>query len=154
MYHLWSAVWRQDSPLWTRHQAMGQEAKVCAHLDQVLQQLSVRRLIVGHTPQDGGRVTTRCGGKLLLLDTGMSVGMMDSPAAAWICHSVINDVSSITRVSDGAVDGDSVGSEENSQILTGSRGTQQQAGKQLTEYRAAWSAVVYADGAVQTVQQA
>jgi hypothetical protein len=53
---------------------------------QVLARLGVRRLVVGHTPQAPGRAAARCGGRLLLLDTGMSSGMLGSPAAAWVCH--------------------------------------------------------------------
>jgi hypothetical protein len=53
---------------------------------QVLARLGVQRLVVGHTPQASGRAGVRCQGRLLLLDTGMSSGMLGSPAAAWICH--------------------------------------------------------------------
>lgn len=58
----------------------------CVSCAQVLARLDVRRLVVGHTPQSSGRAAVRCEGKLLLLDTGMSSGMMGSPAAAWLCH--------------------------------------------------------------------
>lgn len=118
-------------------------------LSQVLRRLNVRRLIVGHTPQDSGRAASRCSGKLLLLDTGMSVGMMDSPAAAWICHSVIDDVALNPRAGTEADEG-------SASYSTGSRSTEavgvsSQQGASKQQYNAAWSAVVYADGVVQTV---
>uniref|UniRef100_A0A383VC34 RAP domain-containing protein n=2 Tax=Tetradesmus obliquus TaxID=3088 RepID=A0A383VC34_TETOB len=75
-----------QGPVWSRQQAQGREGSVCRHLEQVLARLDVRRLVVGHTPQSSGRAAVRCEGKLLLLDTGMSSGMMGSPAAAWLCH--------------------------------------------------------------------
>lgn len=75
-----------QGPVWSRQQAQGREGSVCRHLEQVLARLGVRRLVVGHTPQSSGRAAVRCEGKLLLLDTGMSSGMMGSPAAAWLCH--------------------------------------------------------------------
>ncbi|KAF6252495.1 hypothetical protein COO60DRAFT_1704259 [Scenedesmus sp. NREL 46B-D3] len=75
-----------QGPVWSRQQAQGREGGVCWHLGQVLARLGVRRLVVGHTPQATGRAAARCGGRLLLLDTGMSSGMHGSPAAAWLCH--------------------------------------------------------------------
>jgi hypothetical protein len=52
---------------------------------QVCRVLGVHRLVVGHTPQASGRATVRCRGHLLLLDTGMSIGIYNSTPAGFVC---------------------------------------------------------------------
>ncbi len=37
--------------------------------------LAVRRVVVGHTIQEGGRASVRCGGRLVMADVGMSRGV-------------------------------------------------------------------------------
>lgn len=60
------------SPLWTRHLVQGPEEIVCGELLRILSHFQVGRMIVGHTPQTNLLVNTRCGGKLVLLDTMIS----------------------------------------------------------------------------------
>ena len=50
-------------------------------------------MLVGHTVQDSGRATSRCGGQLLLLDVGMSAEILGSSAAAWTCNAGSPDAS-------------------------------------------------------------
>jgi hypothetical protein len=60
-----------DGPFWFRGLARWSEAE---HQDQVtalLDGLGVRRQVVGHNPLRSGRITSRFGGRALLIDTGM-----------------------------------------------------------------------------------
>ncbi|KAG8907454.1 hypothetical protein FRC00_011829 [Tulasnella sp. 408] len=50
---------------------MDKEAVVCSKVDAVMEKLGVRRLVMGHTPNFTG-IVSRCGGKILLIDTGIS----------------------------------------------------------------------------------
>ena len=63
-----------DGPVWYRGYALEPEEKACPLLDIALGQLGVRRMVVGHTVQDSpiGQMRLRCGGRLVLADTGFS----------------------------------------------------------------------------------
>lgn len=43
-------LYNANGPLWYRGWAMGSEADVCAHVDDVLTKTGTRRMIMGHTP--------------------------------------------------------------------------------------------------------
>lgn len=90
-----------DSPLWTRHwssdregepNAAGgsnrftaaREARLCAELDDVLARVGANRAVVGHTVQARG-MNTRCGGRLHLIDVGISDAYVGR-GAAWTCE--------------------------------------------------------------------
>jgi len=64
---------RRRSPVWTRlycgDPLFPQE--VCDTLDDALDLLGAKRMIVGHTVQDGG-ITSGCGGRIWCIDVGMS----------------------------------------------------------------------------------
>ena len=45
---------------------------MCLILDQVLDSLKVKRMIIGHNVQQMGAVKVSCGGKLYSIDVGMS----------------------------------------------------------------------------------
>ncbi|KAL1739079.1 Metallo-dependent phosphatase-like protein [Schizophyllum fasciatum] len=60
-----------DGPLWYRGWALGTEAEVCAAVDGVLRLTGTRRMIMGHTPDFHG-IVSRCGGKIIIIDTGIS----------------------------------------------------------------------------------
>jgi hypothetical protein len=62
----------EDGPLWFRGFALEDEAVACPALDAALATVGVRRMVVGHTTQRTGRITPRCGGKLLLIDVGVA----------------------------------------------------------------------------------
>lgn len=62
----------RDSPLWTRrygHPNVDEAA--CADLARTLERLQVKRLVVGHTIQDGG-ISSACGGKVWRIDVALS----------------------------------------------------------------------------------
>jgi len=64
-----------DGPLWYRGWALdedeGVEGGLCDRADAVMEKIGVRRLIVGHTP-DFEKIVSRCGGKVIIIDTGIS----------------------------------------------------------------------------------
>ncbi|KAL6302428.1 Metallo-dependent phosphatase [Sparassis latifolia] len=60
-----------DGPLWYRGWASGPEEQVCAQVDGVLQKTGTRRMIMGHTP-DFQNIVSRCKGKIIIIDTGIS----------------------------------------------------------------------------------
>ncbi|HWQ56529.1 MAG TPA: metallophosphoesterase [Bryobacteraceae bacterium] len=60
-----------EGPFWYRGLATGDEAALASHVDTVLERLGAGRMVVGHTPT-GGTVVRRFGGKVILIDTGVS----------------------------------------------------------------------------------
>ncbi len=67
-----SSLLAAEGPLWFRGYANWPEdeattAKVQAFLDGA----GLRRVVVGHTPQQDGRIASRFGGRVLIIDTGM-----------------------------------------------------------------------------------
>lgn len=64
------ALLAPDGPLWYRGYATG-GMDVQTQVESLLQRLGTVRFVVGHTVQQGGRVTSRFGGRVLLIDTGM-----------------------------------------------------------------------------------
>jgi hypothetical protein len=61
---------REDGPLWYRGLAQEPD-EFEAQVDDILALQRARALVVGHTVQPGGRIKTRFGGKVTMLDTGM-----------------------------------------------------------------------------------
>ncbi|KZP22815.1 Metallo-dependent phosphatase [Athelia psychrophila] len=60
-----------DGPLWYRGWAVDPEREACAKVDAVLAQIGARRMIMGHTP-NMDEIVSRCGGKIIIIDTGIS----------------------------------------------------------------------------------
>ncbi|MEQ8313427.1 MAG: metallophosphoesterase [Gammaproteobacteria bacterium] len=58
-------------PLWYRGLAQGSAAEELAHVEAVLAFYEVDRIIIGHTP-GLGTIVPRFGGKVLIIDSGMS----------------------------------------------------------------------------------
>ncbi|MGF1508723.1 MAG: metallophosphoesterase [Myxococcota bacterium] len=58
-------------PLWYRDLASGDEKALEEHVDRVLTFYEVERIVVAHTPT-GGAVIPRFGGRVLLIDVGLS----------------------------------------------------------------------------------
>lgn len=69
-------------PLWYRGYAQDDEAVVCPTLERTLAMTHTRRMVVGHTTQQDGRVHTRCNGRVVMIDTGISAHY-GSHAAVW-----------------------------------------------------------------------
>jgi 3',5'-cyclic AMP phosphodiesterase CpdA len=64
----------EDSPIWYRGYVQDAELRACRALEEALLELGAERMVVGHTTRRDGRVQDRCGGRLLVIDTGISAG--------------------------------------------------------------------------------
>lgn len=60
-----------EGPLWYRGLAQENEATLQDHVQRVLDAFGVKRIVIGHTPQPGV-VVPRFGGKVVLIDIGLS----------------------------------------------------------------------------------
>jgi hypothetical protein len=60
-----------DGPLWTRVYSDPAAAPHCNDLDEALGEMSAKRMVVGHTVQQGG-ITSACDGRVWRIDVGMS----------------------------------------------------------------------------------
>jgi hypothetical protein len=58
-------------PLWYRGLAVESEEKLAPHVDAVLAKHGAKRIVIGHTPTVGA-VMSRFGGKVLMIDVGLS----------------------------------------------------------------------------------
>jgi hypothetical protein len=64
-----------DGPLWYRGLANEPEETFAPTVDRILRRLDARAIVVGHTPAPSiGRIATRFGGRVILIDTGMLEG--------------------------------------------------------------------------------
>eukprot|EP00873_Tetraselmis_striata_P044889 jgi/Tetstr1/465153/TSEL_009876.t2 len=79
-----STLMGDDGPVWYRGYAMDDEIRVCSRLVGVLQTVHAQRMVIGHTVQADGRLHTRCGGRLHLIDVGISRAYLGA-TAAWEC---------------------------------------------------------------------
>ena len=64
-----------DGPLWYRGLANEPEETFAPAIGRILKQVDARAIVVGHTPGPSiGRIVTRFGGRVILIDTGMLEG--------------------------------------------------------------------------------
>ncbi|KAG2437192.1 hypothetical protein HXX76_005856 [Chlamydomonas incerta] len=61
-----------EGAVWSRRYIEAPSQQVCAEVAAVARRLGVQRVVVGHTVQRGGRVSSRCNGQLLMADVGLS----------------------------------------------------------------------------------
>jgi Calcineurin-like phosphoesterase len=66
----WLSV-RVDGPLWFRGYDQWSEEEGTSQVDKILQSFKADHLVTGHTVQKVGRIRSRFGGKVFLIDTGM-----------------------------------------------------------------------------------
>ncbi|MCP3139426.1 metallophosphoesterase [Pyxidicoccus xibeiensis] len=64
----------RNGPLWFRGYALEDEATWEAGLTKVLDLLGAKRMVMGHTTTQDGRVHLRFGGRAVFIDTGLSAG--------------------------------------------------------------------------------
>ncbi len=72
----------EDGPLWYRGYVREPEVPACAELAEALRHLGARRMVVGHTTQNSGRILSRCNGALHAIDVGLSAAY-GSHLAIW-----------------------------------------------------------------------
>lgn len=68
-----------NGPLWYRGLATGDEAELSAHVDSVLQRFGVSHVVIGHTVTPG-TVFPRFGGRVIMIDVGLSAAYGSTPA--------------------------------------------------------------------------
>jgi len=94
-------LYGEDGPLWYRGWALdedeGVEGGLCYRADSVMKKIGVRRLIIGHTPdftvcdcylasallvttQLLQKIVSRCGGKVIIIDTGSLIWFLPTLA--------------------------------------------------------------------------
>ncbi|UJR83841.1 shewanella-like protein phosphatase [Sandaracinus amylolyticus] len=61
----------EESPVWHRAFALGEDAETCATLARTLERLGVTRMVIGHTVQDEG-IGSACEGRVWRIDVGLS----------------------------------------------------------------------------------
>jgi Calcineurin-like phosphoesterase len=66
----WLCV-NSDGPLWFRGFAQWSDEEGNSEVGKLLEKYNATHFVVGHTPQSSGRITSRFGGRVLLIDTGM-----------------------------------------------------------------------------------
>ncbi|KAG8890427.1 histone acetyltransferase [Tulasnella sp. 332] len=64
-------LYGENGPLWYRGWALGEDHTVCGAVDDVLKETGVKRLVMGHTP-DFEHIVSRCDGKIIIIDTGIT----------------------------------------------------------------------------------
>lgn len=69
-YGHWLSV-ASNGPLWFRGYDEWSDAQLAAELPKVLAAYRAAAIVVAHTPQRDGRIRSRLGGKVFLIDTGM-----------------------------------------------------------------------------------
>ncbi|KAK7194810.1 Serine-threonin protein phosphatase [Novymonas esmeraldas] len=68
-------------PLWTRKMISESMMDDCAGVQKILTRLKASRVVVGHTPQESGRVERYCNGRVFAIDVGLSRWMYNHIAA-------------------------------------------------------------------------
>jgi hypothetical protein len=64
----------ENGPLWYRGLTRGSEQELAPLVDQVLGAAGARAVVIGHTVTGTGHIVTRAGGRVVMIDTGMSDG--------------------------------------------------------------------------------
>ncbi len=72
---------RPDGPMWTRDLSDGDEGRLEETIPPFLAKLGVSRLVVGHTPSPSNRIGSRLGGRVYLIDTGLSAARTGAGSA-------------------------------------------------------------------------
>ncbi|RKP28050.1 Metallo-dependent phosphatase-like protein, partial [Syncephalis pseudoplumigaleata] len=70
-YYGWP-IFGDSGPAWYRGYAMEAEASICRSLYRALRKMKVKRMVVGHTWQESGRILSRCSNRFFVIDVGIS----------------------------------------------------------------------------------
>lgn len=82
-----------DGPVWYRGWATDDEATACKKVDAVLAKTGTRRMVMGHTP-DFKNIVSRCNGKIVIIDTGISHaygGVLSALSIHYTMHPIGDD---------------------------------------------------------------
>ena len=79
-----SLVTDPDSVVWYRGYVHQYERELCPQVKQVLQAMQVHRIVAGHNVMSNGRIKSLCGGKVNIIDVGMSRAYLGN-LAVWKC---------------------------------------------------------------------
>lgn len=79
-----SPVFAADGPLWYRGTAWCHPYTEVFRVARVLENFGARRLVIGHTPTPDGRVHSRMGGRVIMLDAGMLTDVYGGRPAALV----------------------------------------------------------------------
>ena len=80
-YRSWLSF-HSDGPLWYRGYAKWSDPEGAAQIQKILDNYRATAVVVGHTPQDSGRIRARFDGKAFLIDTGMLASYYPSGQAS------------------------------------------------------------------------
>jgi predicted MPP superfamily phosphohydrolase len=61
-----------QGPTQYRGYARDAEPGICKTLETALKSMKVNRMVLGHTVQQNGKIASRCGGRIILIDVGIS----------------------------------------------------------------------------------
>ncbi|KAG5479300.1 hypothetical protein LSCM4_01892 [Leishmania orientalis] len=86
-----------SGPLWTRKMIRESMSDECRDVRAALKQLNATRVVVGHTPQESGKIGQYCDGQVLAIDVGMSRWMYGEVAALELVFSKYTDSITGTR---------------------------------------------------------
>ena len=73
-----------NSPVWYRGYVQRSETEICPEVQQVVQAMQVQRIVSGHNIMQNGKVRSMCGGRVNLIDVGMSHAYFGN-IAVWKC---------------------------------------------------------------------
>ncbi|GAA5824030.1 hypothetical protein JCM5353_007065 [Sporobolomyces roseus] len=79
--------WSEKGVMWNREWAMLEEREICDRVERACEMMRVKRLVMGHTPHFEG-ILSRCRGKVLLIDTGISKAYGGSHSYLEILHTL------------------------------------------------------------------
>ena len=61
----------ENGPQWYRGLAQGDETPLLPSVEKVLQSMGVKAVVIGHTPTGDGKIHSRFGGRVQVIDVGM-----------------------------------------------------------------------------------
>jgi hypothetical protein len=78
-----------DGPVWSRHYSDEPDEKDCQLLQETLDRLGARRMVVGHTVQKG-TISSACGERVWRIDVGMAAHYGGAPAVLEVSSGKVN----------------------------------------------------------------
>lgn len=89
------ALWSPHGPFWYRGYALDEETSACTTVEDALRTLSAHHMVMGHTPHLSG-FQMRCGGQILVIDTGISRAY-GGKQSAMVIHAQLRQTTRLLR---------------------------------------------------------